>query len=108
MRLYSLVIIAVAALAAGGALAADAVFDVVSEAAVTAPPYPTPPIEMRLGGPRHGTVITIHGLNFRSLSAGSAAAVAVVGQAANRCPSRAWRVRAAKAGRTRPSSTSPT
>jgi hypothetical protein len=71
MRPYSLVIIAVVALAAGGALAADAVFDVVSEAAVTAPPYPTAPIEMRLGGPRHGTVITIHGLNFRSLSAGS-------------------------------------
>lgn len=71
MRIYVLVIIAVAALSAGACFAADAVFDVVSESAVTAPPYPTTPIEMRLGGPRSGTVITIHGLNFRSLSAGS-------------------------------------
>ncbi len=69
MRRFALALVAVTLFAAAQALAADSFFDVFTEQAVTAPPYPTQPLETRVGS-KDSVRLTISGSGFRSLSAG--------------------------------------
>jgi hypothetical protein len=69
MRRFALAIVAVTLFAAAQAPAADSFFDVFTELAVTAPPYPTQPLETRIGS-RDGIRLTISGSGFRSVAAG--------------------------------------